>query len=142
MYTLLDPGSTLSFVTPLVASKFDLLPEISHEPFLVSTPIGDNISAERIYRYCPINVLHRVTYVDLIEFTVLHFDIILVMDWNHKCYATIECRKMVVRFQFPNKLELEWEGRSSNPTGQIVSHLKDNKMLSKGIYTTSSESMT
>ena len=38
VYALLDLGSTLYFVTPLVASKFDLLPEILHEPFLVSTP--------------------------------------------------------------------------------------------------------
>ena len=45
MYALLNPGSTIAFVTLLVASKFDLLPEILHEPFLVSTPIGDNIRA-------------------------------------------------------------------------------------------------
>ena len=54
------------------------------------------------------------------------------MDLLVKCYAIIDYRNRVVRFQFPNKLQLEWEGRSSNPTGQIVSHLKDNKMLSKG----------
>ncbi|XP_015068659.1 uncharacterized protein LOC107013199 [Solanum pennellii] len=34
VYALVDPGSTLSFVTSLVAIKFDLLPKISHEPFL------------------------------------------------------------------------------------------------------------
>ena len=33
VYALLDPGSTLSFATPLAASKFDLHPEILHEPF-------------------------------------------------------------------------------------------------------------
>ena len=43
LYALLDLGSTLSFVTPLEAIKFHLLPEILHEHFLVSTPIGDNI---------------------------------------------------------------------------------------------------
>ena len=48
MYALLDPGSTLSFVTPLIAYKFDLLPEIFNEPFLVSTPIGDGIIAEGV----------------------------------------------------------------------------------------------
>ena len=42
---LLDPGSTLSFVTSLVASKFDLLLMILHDPFLVSTPIGGIIRA-------------------------------------------------------------------------------------------------
>ena len=46
---LLDPGSTLSFVTPLVAGKSVLPPEILHEPFLLSTHIGDNIRAERVY---------------------------------------------------------------------------------------------
>nr|XP_010320280.1 uncharacterized protein LOC104647167 [Solanum lycopersicum] len=43
VYVLLDLGSTLSCVNPLVASKFDFLPEMLHESFLVTTPIGDNI---------------------------------------------------------------------------------------------------
>ena len=50
VYALLDPGSTLSFVTPLVANKLDLLPEILHEPFPVSNLIGDSIRVERVYR--------------------------------------------------------------------------------------------
>ena len=33
----------------------------------------------------------------------------------------------------PNELELKWEGRGSNPTSQIVSNLKKNKILSKGL---------
>ena len=40
LYALLDPGATLSFVTPLVAKKFDSLPDILCEPFIVSTPMG------------------------------------------------------------------------------------------------------
>ena len=85
LYGLLDQGTTFTFVTPLVASKFDLLLEILHEPFLVSTPRGDNIRVERLYRDCPITVLDRVTNANLIEFIMLDFDIILGMDWLHKC---------------------------------------------------------
>ena len=33
VYALLDTSATLSFVTPLVAKKFDILPDILHEPF-------------------------------------------------------------------------------------------------------------
>ena len=98
VFALIDQGSTLSFFTPLVASKFDLLPEILHEPFLVSTTKGNNIRAKKVYIDCPIVVLDRVTYADLIELTMLDFDIILGMDWLHKCYATIDCRNRVVRF--------------------------------------------
>ena len=50
VYALLDPGSTLPMVTPLLANQFDLLPEILHEQFLVSTPIGDSVKAEGIRR--------------------------------------------------------------------------------------------
>ena len=48
-YALLDRRFTLSFVTPLVDSKFDLHPQIMHESFLGNTPIGENIRAERVY---------------------------------------------------------------------------------------------
>ena len=41
VYDLVDVGATLSFVTPLVAKKFDIFPDILNEPFMVSTPIGE-----------------------------------------------------------------------------------------------------
>ena len=53
---------------------------------------GDNIRDERVYRECPTIILDRITYVDLIELTMLDFDIIFGMDWLHKCYATIDYR--------------------------------------------------
>ena len=33
VYDLLDPGTKLSFVTPLIARKFNIFPEILNEPF-------------------------------------------------------------------------------------------------------------
>uniref|UniRef100_M1DX31 Gag-pol polyprotein n=1 Tax=Solanum tuberosum TaxID=4113 RepID=M1DX31_SOLTU len=44
VYALLDPGATLSFVTPFVAMKFEMLPEEFLEPFSMSTPVGDSDS--------------------------------------------------------------------------------------------------
>ena len=46
-YVLLDLGATLSFFTPVVAKKFDILPDIFHEPFLVSTPVGESVVAKK-----------------------------------------------------------------------------------------------
>ena len=45
VYALLDPGATLSIVTPLIAKIFDLLPHILHKLFLVSTPVGKLVVA-------------------------------------------------------------------------------------------------
>ncbi|XP_070038282.1 uncharacterized protein [Nicotiana tomentosiformis] len=48
-YALIDPGSTLSYITPFVAGKFGIVPEILSDPFAVSTPFGEQIIARRFY---------------------------------------------------------------------------------------------
>ena len=48
-YALLDPGSTLSFVTPLLSLSIGTLPEVSHDPIVVSTPLGENVRADRFH---------------------------------------------------------------------------------------------
>ena len=79
-YDLLDLGFTLSFATSLVAKKFDILPDILHDPFIVSAPVGESVVAKRVYRSFPIMLPNRVSYVDLVELDMLDFDIILGMD--------------------------------------------------------------
>ena len=61
VYALIDPGDTLSFVTPLVAKKFDVLPDILHEHFIVSTSVGDSVVSKIIYPNCPISFSNRVS---------------------------------------------------------------------------------
>ncbi len=90
--------------------RFDVLPDVLLDPFSVSTPIGDSIVAKRVYRKCLVSLSHRVTLVDLVELDMLDFDVILGMDWLHSCYASIDCRTCVVKFQFPNEPILEWKG--------------------------------
>lgn len=82
VYAFIDPGSTLSFVTPLITSRFDVFPDILHESILVSTPIGAYIRVERVYKSCPIHILDRVTHADIVELAMLDFDIILGMDFS------------------------------------------------------------
>ena len=62
IYALLDPGTNLSFVTPPVTNKFDILPDILHEPFIVSTLVGESVIAKRVYRNCPIMLPNRVSF--------------------------------------------------------------------------------
>ncbi|KAH0661218.1 hypothetical protein KY284_026149 [Solanum tuberosum] len=47
-YALLDPVTTLSFVTPYIAVKFDVSPKTLLEPFSVSTTVGDPVIARRV----------------------------------------------------------------------------------------------
>ncbi|KAH0636267.1 hypothetical protein KY290_036703 [Solanum tuberosum] len=95
VYALLDPNATLSFVTPLMAMIFDVLPEKLEEPFSMSTPVGDSVVAKRVYRSCPISSSHKVTLVELVELDILDFDFILGMGLLYACFACIDCRTRV-----------------------------------------------
>ena len=77
---LLDPGSSLSYVTPLVAVNFKMSLKKISEPFLVSTPIGESVVPKQVYRNFLVTVLHRVIFENLIELDIIDFELILGMD--------------------------------------------------------------
>ncbi|KAF3627278.1 hypothetical protein FXO38_28845 [Capsicum annuum] len=91
VYVLLDPGSTLSYVTFYVAVGFGFEPKVIVEPFTVSTLVGDSVVARRVYRNCVVSILSCDTVADLI-LDMVGFDAILGMDWLHLCYAILDCR--------------------------------------------------
>ncbi|WMV13916.1 hypothetical protein MTR67_007301 [Solanum verrucosum] len=74
----------LPFVTPYVAMRFDMLPDVLFDPFDVSTHVGDSIVAKRVYRKCPVSLSYRVTFVDLVELDILDFDVIIGIGVNPK----------------------------------------------------------
>ena len=66
---------------------------------------------------------------DLVELDTVDFDFILGMDWLHACYTSVDCRTLVVQFQFPNNSVFEW--KSSQQCLRVDSfHIS--KLVSKG----------
>ena len=107
VYCLLVPRESLTFVTPYVSNQFDIPLEKFCERFCVSTLVGESILLERVYRDCPIFINHKNPIADLVELDMVEFDVILGMDWLHACYASIEGRTRVVRFQISNDPVIE-----------------------------------
>ncbi|KAF3668526.1 putative ribonuclease H protein-like [Capsicum annuum] len=132
VYVLMDPGLSLSYVTPLVAVNFEISAEKILEPFLVSTPVDEFVVAKKVYKKCPISVLNRIMFADLIELNMVDFDIIIGMDWLHFCYTSIDCRTRVVKFQFSNEPVFEWFRNSVAPKSHFISYLKSRKLIFKG----------
>ncbi|XP_070039424.1 uncharacterized protein [Nicotiana tomentosiformis] len=111
------PGSTLSCITPFVAGKFGIVPEILSDPFALSTPVGESIIARQVYRCCTVTVCGRQTSADLVELGMLDFDAIMGMDWLAACYATVDCRVKTTKFHFSGEPVLEWVGNIATPRG-------------------------
>ena len=98
VYVLFDPESSLFYMTPLMGVNFKMSPKKIPEPFLVSTLVGESVVSKQVYRDCPITVLHRLIFADLVELDMVDFDVIPGIDWLHSCYASIDCRTYVVKF--------------------------------------------
>ncbi|MCF8701904.1 hypothetical protein L3054_11000 [Corynebacterium sp. MC-10] len=131
VYALIDPGSTLSYISPLVANQIGLEPE-SIEPFEVATPVGDSVIASRVYKGCSVFIYDYCTKADLVELAMTDFDVIMGMDWLSSCHANVDCLRKVVYFHFPGGPVLEWFGRMASPRGKFISYLKARKLIRKG----------
>ena len=120
VYALLDPGSMISFLTPLVAITFEILLEFLHDTIVVSTPLREKVRTYRVYTDCQIVVCSKTMCADLVELPMHDFDVILGNDLFHSFYAFRDCRSRVVRFRFPNEEEQVWEVYNSSHPNPLI----------------------
>ena len=50
-------------------------------PIRVSTPVGESVIVEKVYRSCPVTFMESNTYVHLVILEIFDFDVILGMTW-------------------------------------------------------------
>ncbi|KAH0644931.1 hypothetical protein KY284_032815 [Solanum tuberosum] len=98
----LDPGATLSFITPYIAVNFGVSSKTLSEPFSVSSLVGNPVIARLVYKNCTVTVSQKVTSADLVGLEM-----------------------------FLDEPILEWKGSSSMPIGRFISYLKAKKVISK-----------
>lgn len=52
--------------------------------------MGESVVFIRIYKKCPITILHKVTIENLIDLEMIDFDVIIVMDFIYSCYTSVD----------------------------------------------------
>ena len=115
VYTLINLGSILPFVTPFIAGRLCIVVESLNQPFIVSTLVDESIITMRVYRGCTVEIIDRLTSVDLAELEMVDFDVTVGMDCLTSSYSNVECWTKIVRFHFPGEAIREWKGDTAMP---------------------------
>ncbi|XP_069152102.1 uncharacterized protein [Solanum lycopersicum] len=97
-------GSTYSYVSTYFAPSLDILCESLDLPIRISTPVGNSIVVNRVYRLCIVTLMGYDTHADLKVLDMIDFDVILV----------------------------EWRGSLSHPHKDVISFLKARQLVQRG----------
>ncbi|XP_070054052.1 uncharacterized protein [Nicotiana tomentosiformis] len=129
---LFDPGSTYSYASSLFAHYLDVPHESLGVPIFVSTPVGDSVVMDRVYRSCIVTFCGYETRANLLLLDMTDFEVILCMDWLSPYHAILDCHAKTVTLVMPELPRLKWRGSSISAPSRVISFLKARHMVEKG----------
>jgi len=80
LYALFDSGAAHSCISTSIASWLELLSHKVHVDFSIGLPTGETITCPRMYKNYPLFKGGKIFMVDLIQFDLSDFNLILGMD--------------------------------------------------------------
>ena len=102
-------------------------------PIRVSTPVGESVVVEKVYRSCLVNFMGSNTYVDLVILEMVDFNVILGMTWLSPNFAILDCNAKTVTLAKAGTNPLVWEGDYTSNSVRIISYFVLRKWLIKGV---------
>ncbi|XP_070050515.1 uncharacterized protein [Nicotiana tomentosiformis] len=105
---LFDLGSTYSYVSSYFVSYLVVPRDSLSAHVYVSTPVGDAIVADHVYRSCVVPIGSLETRVDLLLLDMVDFDVILGMDWLSPYHAILDCHAKTMTIALLGLPRLEW----------------------------------
>lgn len=112
---LFDPGSTYSYVSSYFASYLVVPCDSLSASVCVSTPVGDSVVVDHVYRLCVVTIDNSETSVDLLLLDMVDFDIILGMDWMSPYHAILDCHAKTVTLAMPGLPRFSYAATSVSP---------------------------
>ncbi|XP_070042717.1 uncharacterized protein [Nicotiana tomentosiformis] len=129
---LFGHGSTYSYVFSYFAHSLDMPRESLVLSVHVSTPAGDTIILDRVYRSCVVTIGALVARVDLLLLSMVDFDVILGMDWLSPCHTILDCHAKLVTLAMPDLPRVMWNGSIDYVPSRVITYLKAQRMVEKG----------
>ncbi|XP_057251775.1 uncharacterized protein LOC130591851 [Beta vulgaris subsp. vulgaris] len=114
-YVLFDSGASHSFISTAFSRSLNAKPCCVFSAMFVTIPNGESILCDVMYRNCPILMGGFDFQVDLIQFELTDFDVILGMNWLLKYKADMNCLNHEITLGCQMGVRFLIEEEKSNP---------------------------
>ena len=116
-------GYTHSYIC--IEQLSDKLPSVDPLAYdmLVTSPLGQSVRVNRMYKNCPLTVHDREFSVDLIALPFHEFDLILGMDWSSKHRAIVDCDKKTILLKCFDMSKVTVHGIRSKFVSNVISSM-------------------
>ncbi|KAG8498972.1 hypothetical protein CXB51_005381 [Gossypium anomalum] len=135
IYTLIDPGSSHSYINSKLVELGKLKTEMSKVSIKVSSPLGQTILVNEVCPRYPLMIYDKTFPVDLLIMPFGDFDVILGMDWLVEHGVILDYYKKKFSVQTEDSDSVEVNGICTNGLARIISAIKVNKLLHQGCTT-------
>ncbi|XP_070041226.1 uncharacterized protein [Nicotiana tomentosiformis] len=127
-----DHSCTYSYVSSYFARYLDMPNDSLDMLFYVSTPVGDSIMVDYVYRSCVVTIRGNETKVDLLLLSMIDFEVIFCMDWLSPYHVILDYHAKTVTLAMPGLPRLEWRDYLGHTPSRVNSYLKAQQMVEKG----------
>ncbi|XP_074265495.1 uncharacterized protein LOC141587930 [Silene latifolia] len=125
-FVLFDSGAIHSFVSTLGLGEGELVNDD------VSLPSGKSIVCSKVYKGVPVLVHETNFSVNLFEFSLGGFEVILGIDWLSKNKANIYCQQKKIALKGPKGVRLLHKGYLVKPKVKLITVMTLKSCLKKG----------
>eukprot|EP00253_Pinus_taeda_P020635 PITA_20635 len=96
---LIDPGATLSYVSPKVVEQCKLSSEKFKNPWLVQLATGAKRIVLAKINNCPFSIAGQSITADLNVLPLGSYDILIGMDWLEKHWSLVNCKTKTIYYK-------------------------------------------
>eukprot|EP00253_Pinus_taeda_P031732 PITA_31732 len=107
---LIDPGATLSYVSPKVVERCNLQSVKFKNPWLVQLATGAKRRVTAKIKDCSFTIAGQPVTADLNVLPLGSYDILIGMDWLEKHWSLVDCKTKVIYFRDQHGSRKEMQG--------------------------------
>ena len=129
---LFDSGATHSFTSTRSAMQLNVENRMTKTNYRIKLPNDSVVECPISYKLVPITIGGTTFYVDLIQFDLSNFDIILGIKWLHTYGAKIDYEDLKVILKDEKERKVCFYGQREEESCSLISAMKAKNLLYQG----------